>query len=314
MRYIKFFEEYKIPEKVYRSDTTLLNEDTFTKLLNENCSDYIKYITNKNSKNSVENSSAPEDFGGFGPYFHEDFYCLARLVPNLDLDDLYLIDPTAHERKSVDGIPNVYTLIIDNDKKWKQYPKRKNSICTYYQNFFPFQDYFVVIPFNGAKFGVTPAFDIWNHWDRKLFHQFDTHLTATDFLFYIDQFAKTEFGEYLESSDYNKLKIQIEKIDEIIKKLNIDEPLDPEQVPGRYSLSYAEIVVRNILKSENLWDFFTNKLFTPEKFKHVDIKGLSEVIQMQGQEDQLEVWTDSKCLLVGADYYHKFINKNTMKI
>jgi hypothetical protein len=78
-------------------------------------------------------------------------------------DGIAVIDTTKSERKS-QSMGNWYTLIIDNSPKYKNYPKRSQSlICT--NNIGAAEGYgtpMAVIPFNGAKIGVVNAPDIWD--------------------------------------------------------------------------------------------------------------------------------------------------------
>ena len=270
MKYIKLFENInwdEFPAKLLRQDTKLVT-DNYEQLLKENCSEYLKY--------------------------HNPNYYLARLVPMLETDEAYLIDPLLHERKSIDGLPNIYTLIMDNEPEWVDYPKRKNSLCCYYQDEEPVGDYFIVIPYDGAKFGVTPQYDLWRQWRNKL-NKHGIEMSVSTFLYLLEDIYKQLSGEKFETKDYDILKQQINELDDYLKTHKIDED----------EIGINRII--KIIKQENLWNFLTDDIFTPEGFEVVDIKGLGD-IEVFADLDSKEVWTHSKCLLIGPRLYQKIKN------
>jgi hypothetical protein len=80
----------------------------------------------------------------------------------LGKDGIAVIDTTRSERKSA-TTSNWYTLIIDNHPRYKEYPKRSQSlICT---NDIEIAEFFgslmAIIPFNSAKIGIVNNRDIW---------------------------------------------------------------------------------------------------------------------------------------------------------
>jgi hypothetical protein len=80
----------------------------------------------------------------------------------LGKNGIAIVDTTKSERKS-QNTSNWYTLIIDNNPKYKNYPKRSQSlICT--NKIGTARRYgppMAVIPFNDAKIGIVNAPDIW---------------------------------------------------------------------------------------------------------------------------------------------------------
>jgi hypothetical protein len=80
----------------------------------------------------------------------------------LGKDGVAIIDTTKSERKS-QNTSNWYTLIIDNNPEYKNYPKRSQSlICT--NKIGTARRYgppMAVIPFNDAKIGIVNDPDIW---------------------------------------------------------------------------------------------------------------------------------------------------------
>ncbi len=84
-----------------------------------------------------------------------------------------IIDPKQSTRISR-NTSNYYTWIIDNSPRWKQFPKRSNSlICT--GDYWKARNYgrtYMVMPIDGAKFGVCPDSDIWSSFAMGQ-HKFD---------------------------------------------------------------------------------------------------------------------------------------------
>ena len=66
-------------------------------------------------------------------------------------------------RKSAMNIGNYYTLWMDNNPEWAEYPKRSKSLictsCSAFANWYGFVK--VVIPLVNTKIGVCPEIDIW---------------------------------------------------------------------------------------------------------------------------------------------------------
>ena len=81
----------------------------------------------------------------------------------------YFIDPSKSERKSA-NTSNFYTLWIDNSKKWADYPKRSKSlICTTQaQTAAGYGTSYMMIPYDGAKIGVCPSYDMWESFPNAM--------------------------------------------------------------------------------------------------------------------------------------------------
>src|SRR5271168_3608736 len=74
-----------------------------------------------------------------------------------------LTDPSQKERKSA-NTSNQYTLLMDNLPAWKEYPKRSRSlVCsTSSDRAASYGNVYLVLPFNGARIGICPEYDIWD--------------------------------------------------------------------------------------------------------------------------------------------------------
>jgi hypothetical protein len=81
----------------------------------------------------------------------------------LGKDGVAIIDTTKSERKS-QSMSNWYTLIIDNHPKYKNYPKRSQSLICANDTEIA-KEYgppMAIIPFNNAKIGIVNEPDIWD--------------------------------------------------------------------------------------------------------------------------------------------------------
>ncbi|VVC05892.1 Uncharacterised protein [uncultured archaeon] len=76
--------------------------------------------------------------------------------------DFYITDPQRKARIST-NTSNYYTMIMDHLPEWNSYPKRSRSlICsTSIQRAQGYGIVYLVLPVDGAKFGVCPGTDIW---------------------------------------------------------------------------------------------------------------------------------------------------------
>jgi len=77
-------------------------------------------------------------------------------------DSYYHIDPKTGTRISA-NTSNEYTLIMDNDPRWKEYPKRSKSlICTTStRKTNAYGNTYMVFAKDGSRYGVCPTEDLW---------------------------------------------------------------------------------------------------------------------------------------------------------
>lgn len=87
------------------------------------------------------------------------------------ITDLYsYIDPSKFTRVSANTM-NYYTLFMDNDSFWKEYPKRSKSIIgtTSLERIAGWPSIMKIYPYDGAKIGVCPKHDIWFSFKSKMY-------------------------------------------------------------------------------------------------------------------------------------------------
>jgi len=77
------------------------------------------------------------------------------------------IDPKKEKPRRSANTMNYYTLLVDNSKYWKSFPKRSQSlICsTSEERVYGYGNPYQVFPYDGAKIGVAPKADFWISFD-----------------------------------------------------------------------------------------------------------------------------------------------------
>lgn len=249
MRLTKYF-------KLFESRTSELSEEEFFKIMKENCTDFInnpKYL--QRIKNKFERTYA-------------------------------YIDPKMHNR--IEGIDRNMAknllFLLDNLPAWKDYPKRNKSIIATSgdkkSNGIYGSDYYIIIPFDGAKFGVVPGDDLWGC------------------RFKVGENKGVCFGTLQSSMDDNKVlnsnyDIMMEDIQRLYDNYEGNDMLlmNWSKVLGQFfdyikSLGYESV-------KQAFSDLLTpDKLYGFDRPEHFRISNYTEL-----KNDDSEVWTDSKCLV-----------------
>jgi hypothetical protein len=272
---IKKYKYFLLEKTQYRTGAFSLTEDEFLNLYKTNCKDFRFTHTP-----IMRNTNFPDSY--------------------------YEIDPSVRIRKSIE-ISNHYTLLIDNFKNWKDFPKRSKSLmCMYGGITNAFGDNMHrVIPFDNAIFGVAPSFDLWGS-----FNFFETNFKIN-----IKQLSK--FFEYFEiltgikiSDDnfeqFKKNIIYLEGFfyeDDYIKKVENSELIF-------YHQTFMKELHKNLINGKNFISFIDD--YIDPKYNKFSVKNYKELIDMTPNIDVItgnEVWTESKCLLIKDDAIQNIIYK-----
>ena len=194
------------------------------------------------------------------------------------------IHPKESIRHSVNE-NNYTTMLMDNLPSWKKFPKRSESIIFYnnikYGYIFGNELYFV-IPFDGAKFGVSPNDVLWSSINTKIpILRLDDKLSEG--LFYLDAPKDYEyFKKYMNNVFFNTKELENKIVYNVIQEIYSDFQVSCE---------------------DNFMIYF-NELLAPENFKGDVHKGykVSDYIQMKNTYSNrgIECWTDSNCLVYYA--------------
>ena len=227
---------------------------------------------------------------------------ISRNIPKRWLK-FYLIDPKKGKRRSANTL-NYYTFIMDNSKKWSKYPKRSKSvICSSIEFNLRYMDdpeNYIVLPKNGAKIGECSSDDLWYS-----FSKIDVSM---------DDFSRTlnlllNYPNYTDEKliDINKTRLKVyDKSYSMFKKAskNFDNWIKNET-----ELSTKEIKEIHFMSWLNDWDGKTpilkyiDDILDPKKndFKISTIKNIMNI--------NVEVWTDSECLMINEVEVENFLEK-----
>jgi len=216
-------------------------------------------IFNKNCKNFDPNIQITKEFKSLS---HIDFIHIKNMK----------------DRKSADG-KNYYTLLINNLKSWKDFPKRQ-QICEL-DGFWGFKETsHIVIPFDNSKWGITTKGDIW--WSRFLSG------TVSDINMILPR-------KYISDENWKDFLHDIKNLSPVQEQMiftNIFRELYKKKSTTINDLRKKYKTVYNFLETE----------FTPNKlgFKLLNYNELKN-------EKFNEIWTDSPCLYVKYNIYKKDI-------
>lgn len=212
-------------------------------------------------------------------------------------ESYYHVDPSKHTRTSA-NTSNEYTWLTDHSKHWAKYPNRSQSlICALKEDLSTAESFgavHLVIPKNGAKFGVCSAHDFWFSFNslNSLEHvdnMDEFNVFIKNALIFLTQTEPqdeifTVWGpKYRDAKTFFKVLAVAEKnikLEEIKSRLtgHLKKNLEPV-LSGQYSLSeYFESIID---PSKNG--------FNVAKYSELD------------QFKKREVWTDSECILINID-------------
>lgn len=226
--------------------------------------------------------------------FSPDDNSIHRYVPSFD-KLYYQVDPKQHKRKSTSGIPNVYTLIMDETWiKEDNYPQRSNSlICRL--NYKPYEVSYRVIPFDGAKFGVCSTDDIWDDWNDKL-RKMEIRIGNTSLLSVLDKLFFEWFGYSFRDDNYEDLMDDLDNLNSYI----VDNNYDITSVAYQMNNFFSYLKKNNL----SLQDFFLELYSNNDN--NFSLKSYKELLTIN--TEGLEVWTDSECILIRENEENKLLS------
>jgi len=184
-------------------------------------------------------------------------------------DDYGFVVPSVFDRGSAYASYNFYTILIDNLTTWKGYPKRSKSVvCGSDMEMVSARSgrHYIVLPENGSKIGVCPAYDIWFSFQELE----DKDIMNLD-----------EFNDLL----YDVWGKQIPKTYQEMIKQEVVNYHVLEQFFGGYE------------RTDNFVTDYLNRILDPDKNGFELIKSGHEM------GDGHEVWTEGDCLLYGTNTY-----------
>lgn len=240
-----------------------------------------------------------------------------------DLDEnFYLIDPRKYTRASANTL-NYYTFILDNEKEWKGFPKRKHGVvCSLNDSYM--DNEFRVIPllqwneillkynikeFKDPKWGICTETDIWSS-----FSNIDANFwyNADDLNYFISTIWENSPVEMIHLTDFKLFKqalslITIKMIKNIYKKLIISE----RDVDNKKHEKYERMI--KIMKEKNFSNLyqFVKYMYSPDGFVRLSYEDIQKHCD---REQQNEIWTDKPVLYLAVDSDLKLGNKEYMII
>lgn len=193
------------------------------------------------------------------------------------------LNPKGTDRKSAYTKGNYYTLIINNSKLWKAYPKR-NVICSlsnYYAS--TYNNLKLVLPFDGTKIGVCGTRDIWDAVDLKRYHM-HTLSSFNETLVWI-------FHHYLLKKDPLTWKTFVKDC----KK--IDDTMDKyEKADIMSEFGNSKTIPVDFLQ-------YLEGLLDPNRHKF----SLTDISKIKTKGKDNEIWFNNECILIDIDQ-REFLN------
>jgi hypothetical protein len=295
-----------------------ITKEQFIQLLVRNCYKTAKYC--------FENKS----FLYRGVEWHRSFKFL-------------FVDPTKTKRVSI-TTKNYYNLIMSHDPQWQKYPSRENSVITssseeIADQFADSAGIYIVLPYDGARFGVANDRDIWNIWGKRVANEggfftggIEEFLEEIYKYFLLDSKSKNYSYDYKlfinKCNEFDNNILQFKKaIDKVYTKPFLIKHLISTYIMTKNSAINSFIAKPNKEIVLDFIDSFSSnteiddtiktlikigyhptkqglyktlaKLFSPEEGFTIS-NNIKNVIS--SSKKKKEIWTDSKCLLVQLDF------------
>jgi len=290
--------------KMFESRTSELTESEFRKILHEKCKDFVK------SPKLLQRSKTSED-----PEFS-------------------YINPKSFDRaplkksdRFTDGVESRHhTLLMDNLPSWKDFPKRSQSVIGLTSEdprvIFGFHRY-LIIPFDGARFGVAPSSDLWG---CKVDITNYRPLTTDPTFSFNDFFSEMMIMNKVSDNSYAEMMSDLQELYKEFKSLMLYPPVKNQSSKSTDWIIHLIPLFKKFDQSkfESVEEGF-NHFFAPNRFKGTDLdeqEGFQvmdwEYLSSLGNYETYEFWTDSECLLwyigkteKGSDIetaYNQFVN------
>ena len=203
------------------------------------------------------------------------------------------------DRKSA-NTQNYYTLIVDNDPRWKEYPKRgKSFICStasYIADAYGVIG--LVIPFDNANVGICPEEDYWlsfktSFMDLQIADAFEGLDTLNDFA-----------NMLLQAHDLSSANVQtISELKAIFSKITFDSTQkiinnSDDKYVKKQAENYSD-QIEKLKKFDSLYDMYYEVLSpTKNKFKQ------SKASSIKNLGNETEIFIEGKCLFLTNNFYN----------
>jgi len=291
--------------KMFESRSSELSESEFRKVLHEKCKDFVK------SPKLLQRSKTTQ-----GPIFS-------------------YINPKSYDRSPlkksdvfVDGVESKHhTLLMDNLPSWSKFPKRSQSVIglTSADRRIIFGSHrYLIIPFDGAKFGVAPSSDLWgcNIKDKEIKSppEWKGVWEPSTSISFNDRFSSMMSENKISDTSYAEMINDIQKIYNVYLRSNeLFEEFEFKKTPNRIEILFYTFKKSGFIDVEDGFNHF----FSPDRFVGTDCDDIEGFHVMRWIEnpygglsrsfssiDSYEFWTDSECLLY---YIGKSENEDQIK-
>lgn len=216
------------------------------------------------------------------------------------IDDVILVRPSEHTRNSA-NTSNHYTVWMDNDPAWGEFPKRSSSIiCSTSRNVEGYgslsggKNYSVWPIEPGARFGVCPDYDIWN--SGPMVYYEDGELVFANGQ---DDTKRSVLPENISQDilpahvlDYLK---KYGKLNSSLSYQEVNSILSKSGVPDTdYASMYAKLEELGALE-------WYRTIMSPVGFSVAGFSELGDKKNVASDHSGVEVWTDATCMMVSLD-------------
>lgn len=264
--------------KMFESRTSELSEAEFRKILHEKCKDFAK------APKLLQRSKTSE--GSIFSYINPKAYDRA---------------PLKKSDRFTDGVESRHhTLLMDNLPSWSKFPKRSQSVIgltSADQRIIFGSHRYLIIPFDGANFGVAPSADLW----ACQVHVTDQRPLVEDLtLSFNDKFSEIMVVNKISDASYSEMMSELQTQYDLWLK---------DSFSAFRSVSSDILKINKLFKKfkekgvKNVEDGF-NHFFSPDRFRGTDLDDLEGFHVMNwsyltnlDRWHSYEFWTDSECLL-----------------
>lgn len=207
-------------------------------------------------------------------------------------DELYFRSEPI-ERKSRD-MKNWYTLIMDNSKNWKDYPKRGKSFICHFQRGIPTG--YLVIPEDHSKWAIAPTYDIYS--------SFVDLIWLPDFFQSLDEMMYALTSQNISDNSFEEMKSDIKKLENIMYSKGSFKNLKNFLNDYIFKNSLLNFIQKNWDK--DLFESIVNTM-NPKRnnFKLIDYNNMNNLYI----ETKKECWTESKCVFISLKYKDSVIKE-----
>jgi len=220
---------------------------------------------------------------------------------SIDLpESQYMVDPTKDRREWVVGA--LPTLVMEYEPSWENFPSRMTSLFMVNgtDDVNPTKAYasksYRVIPLDGANFGVSSTSNYKLSFDKL--NRMDTNASA--FFYVLKNIYTNLVGGTFDIPIGKRIKNYINEDNYQLLKDEIDELI---MVANNVKVGHKPFQEYTKFKDA---EEFLNHFFNAEEngFISTSYNGL----KMLNPNNQVEIWTDSPCLLITKKQYKKLFN------